>query len=311
MSDASPFRYDPIVGVSQKRPTILPPKTSDSGVFAFRSRWCHCAKFIMAVVVAFPLVAVCFHLPAARAPALDRLRPARPLAAAAAAAADAVAVVTEAADHEPPAFFLVGRALHPPVLHPPEARSADAIVVVHLPEVGFLRLLPWAPPCRTVSVDPDPVADFVEAHFAVDLAPHQGAALADDADPAAARAHPPKLTVVRLFLLPLVRLAHRVFVVARRVDPGLCRVLAARAIHLRAVPMAGLSRRHELVRLVYYLQRATPTRVRLPRAVPLLRAVAARRVFLLHAHSVPAIRLTRARLLPPGPHDQPCRAVQA
>jgi hypothetical protein len=118
---------------------------------------------------------------------------------------------------------------------------------VQLREVGRVLLRPSVPPCRTVSVDHDPVADFVVADFAVDLAPHQVVARAGDAAPAAATAHPPKLTAVLLGLLLPVRLAHRALAIARL---GLCPVLAAQARHLRAVPMAGLSRRDELVRRV-------------------------------------------------------------
>jgi len=87
------------------------------------------------------LVASCFRLPAGHVPGRDRLRQARHLAAAAVAA---VAVVAEAVDHEPPAFFLVGRALHSPVLHQPEARSADD-VRLDLPEVRPVPPLPSKP----------------------------------------------------------------------------------------------------------------------------------------------------------------------
>ena len=91
------------------------------------------------MVEAFLLVASCFHLPAAHDPGHDRLRQARHLAAAAAVAG---AVVAEAADRKRPAFFLFGRAPHPPVLHRPEARTADGIQVVRLPEVGLAQLRP-------------------------------------------------------------------------------------------------------------------------------------------------------------------------
>ena len=95
-------------------------------------------------------------------------------------------------------------------------------------------------------------------------------------------------------------------------SPGLCRVQTARARDLRAVPTAGLLRPHELVRRVYRLQTAKATRVlRLPRALPLLRVVAARRACLFHAQMVTANRLTRAPVLHPGPRDRLCRAVQA
>jgi len=91
------------------------------------------------VVEAFLLVASCFHLPAAHDPGHDRLRQARHLAAAAAVAG---AVVAEAADRKRPAFFLFGRAPHPPVLHRPEARPAGGVLVVRLPEVGLAQLRP-------------------------------------------------------------------------------------------------------------------------------------------------------------------------
>ena len=113
-------------------------------------------------------------------------------------------------------------------------------------------------------------------------------------------------------LLSLLRPAHRALEIARLVCPGLCRVQTARARDLRAVPMAGLSRRDELVRRVYHLQTAKATCVlRLPRALPLLRAVAARPACLFHAQMVTANRLTRAPVLHPGPRDRLCRAVQA
>lgn len=73
-----------------------------------------CAKFMADLAVAFLLVVSSLHLPAARGPGRDRLRQARhPAAVAAAAGAGAVAVAGEAAERERPAFFLVGRALHP------------------------------------------------------------------------------------------------------------------------------------------------------------------------------------------------------
>src|SRR5262245_26017951 len=119
------FRYNPIVGVSQKRPTILVQQKATPEFSRSEAAGVTCAKIIAAVVEAFLLVASCFHLPAARDPGHDRLRQARHLAAAAAAAG---AVVAEAADRKRPAFFLFGRAPHPPVLHRPEARTADGIL---------------------------------------------------------------------------------------------------------------------------------------------------------------------------------------
>ena len=160
-----------------------------------------------------------------------------------------------------------------------------------------------------MSVDPDPVADFVEAHFAVDLAPHRAVALADHAAPAVATAHPRELTAVLLSLLLPARLAHQVLAIARL---GLCRDLAARARDLHAAPMAGLSRRDELVRLVCLLQPAKATRVlRLARALPLLRAVAARLACLFHAQLVTAARLTRGPVSHPALPDLLCHLLEA
>src|SRR4029453_8421360 len=99
--------------------------------------------------------------------------------------------------------------------------------------------------------------------------------------------------------------------IARSLDLGLWRVLAGRARDLHALPTAGLSSRDGLVRWVCHLQRAPATRVlRLPRALPLLRPVAARRACLFHAQSVPANRLTREPVSHPALHDRLCRLGQ-
>jgi hypothetical protein len=81
-------------------------------------------QIIAALAEAFLLVVSCFHLPAARALGRDRLRQARHLVA---AAAGARAVVAE---RERPAFFLVGRALHPRVRYQPDACPVDEIRAV-------------------------------------------------------------------------------------------------------------------------------------------------------------------------------------
>jgi hypothetical protein len=86
------------------------------------------------------LVVFAAHLAAAAVPGRGQLPQARHLVAAAAAAAGAV--VAEAADPEHPAFCLVERALHPPVLHRPEARPADAIRQAAPREVGRAQLRP-------------------------------------------------------------------------------------------------------------------------------------------------------------------------
>lgn len=130
-------------------------------------------------------------------------------------------------------------------------------------------------------------------------AAHRVVAAADDADPAVATARPQELTVVLLSLLLAVLLPQEV---ARLLDLGLRRpVLAARVKYLPAVLLAELSRRDELVRLVYHPQMVKATRVlRLPRALPLLRAVDARQAC-----------LTRAPLLPRDPHDPLCHPQEA
>jgi len=87
------------------------------------------------------LVVFAAYLAAAPVPGRGQLPQARHLVAAVAAAA-AGAAVAEAADHEHPAFCLVERALHPPVLHRPEARPADAIRQAALREVGRAQLRP-------------------------------------------------------------------------------------------------------------------------------------------------------------------------
>jgi hypothetical protein len=77
------------------------------------------------------------------------------------------------------------------------------------------------------------------AHFAVDLALHLVVALAGDHVPAAAQIE--KLTAVLLSLLQPVRLPHRALAIARQPELALCHPLGARAKHLRAVQMAGVS----------------------------------------------------------------------
>lgn len=86
------------------------------GLFSFRSRWCYCAKIIMASAGVLVFVLFVFRLLTVRGPGRDRLRQARHRAAAAAAAASG-AVVAEAAGHKHPAFFLFGRAPHPWLRH--------------------------------------------------------------------------------------------------------------------------------------------------------------------------------------------------
>jgi hypothetical protein len=77
-------------------PHLSLTKKSGSEIFTSQSRWCYCAKTIMAAARVLVFLLFVFHLPAARGPGLDRLGQARHLAAAAAAAG---AVVAEAADH--------------------------------------------------------------------------------------------------------------------------------------------------------------------------------------------------------------------
>ena len=135
-------------------------------------------------------------------------------------------------------------------------------------------------------------------------------ALAADHVPAAAKIR--KLTAVSLSLLRLGHLLHQALARARLVCPGLCRLQTARARDLRAVPTAVVLCPHELVYRVYRLQAAKATRVlRLRRALPLLRAVAARPACLFRAQMVTAKRLTRAPVLLLAPRDRLCRGARA
>ena len=95
------------------------------------------------MAVAFLLVASCFRLPAGHVPGRDRLNRARRLVVAVAVAGTGARMA--AAEHERPAFSLVGRALHPLVLlHHLEARPADE-VRLDLPEVRPVPPLPSEP----------------------------------------------------------------------------------------------------------------------------------------------------------------------
>jgi hypothetical protein len=150
----------------------------------------------------------------------------------------------------------------------------------------------------------------VLSHHAQDLFPQRVVVLAGDDALAAATVHHLKLTAVLLSLLRPVRLLHRAVGIVRLPGLGLCRVQAVTVKDLRAVRMAEVLWRDELVRRVDLLRPAKATRVlRLVPALPLFRAVVARRVCLLHAQ--PAMRLTRALLLHLAPHDLLCLADQA
>jgi hypothetical protein len=96
VSDATLFQIKPYRWRFTETPYNFPSKKSGSEILTFRSRWCYCAKTIMASAQVLVFLLFVFHLPAARGPGLDRPGQARHLAAAAAAAG---AVVAEAADH--------------------------------------------------------------------------------------------------------------------------------------------------------------------------------------------------------------------
>jgi len=98
------------------------------------------------------------------------------------------------------------------------------------------------------------VAEVALVHPGRDLALRLIFVLAADHAPAAARIGKPR--AVLLSLLRLRHLLHPALEIARRVCLGLCRVRAARAKGLHAVPMAVLSHRDELARLVSRLQTA-------------------------------------------------------
>jgi len=117
---------------------------------------------------------------------------------------------------------------------------------------------------------------------------------------------------VLVSLLLLGRLLHRALAVARLPGLDLCRALAARAKHLRAGRLAGLSRRDELARLVCHLQMAKAASVlRLLRALPFPQFVAAHRACLFHARLVTATGLTRGPVSHLALHDPLCRREQA
>ena len=144
MSDATLFQIKPIVGVSQKRPTISLLNKSDSGVLTFRSRWCYCARIITASARVLVFVLFVFRLPAVLVPARARLRQVGHRAAAAAAAGAAVA---EAVDHEHPALFLPLRALlQEDRLHAAEDHRADEVPVVPDAQEPSVHLHPCALP---------------------------------------------------------------------------------------------------------------------------------------------------------------------
>jgi len=153
------------------------------------------------VVVAFLLVASCFRLPAARVPGRVRLLQVRHLAAAAAAAA--AAVVAEVAERARPAFFLVGRALHPHFLHQPEARPAAELRTVDRREVVCVQLRPEVTACRTADAQvlPGyPAAKSVLRHHVRDLAAQLVVAVAAGHVAAAATVRLLNLTAVLLWL---------------------------------------------------------------------------------------------------------------
>ena len=162
--------------------------------------------------------------------------------------------------------------------------------------------------CRTVFVDRGSAADFLEAHFAVNLAPHLVVAVAGDAAVAASMVHRRKPTAVSLFPLRPVRLLRRPVGVAGLPGLGLCRVQPVRVKHLRAVRMAAVSQRDEFARRADLLQLAKATHVlRLRPALLSLLAVAERRVCLLHAQ--PVIGLTREPEWHQAVRDRPCLPV--
>ena len=101
-----------------------------------RGGYNQCDEIIAALEAAFVWVVFDVHLVAGR----DRLRQVRHCVVA--AVADAVDARPAVAEHEHPAFFLVGRALHPLVMLRMKARFADVIRQADLGEVGPAQLRP-------------------------------------------------------------------------------------------------------------------------------------------------------------------------
>src|SRR4029077_19196317 len=169
-----------------------------------------------------------------------------------------------------------------------------------LREAVPVQLRQSAAACRTAD------AESVLSRLVRDLAPHLVVAPATDHVPTAAQIEKPMAVLLSLLRPGWAR------EIARLVCPGLCRVQTARAIDLRAVPMAVVLCPHELVRRVDRPQTAKATRVlRLPRALLLRRVVAARPAWLSPARPVTANRLMRVPVLHREPRDRLCRAVQA
>lgn len=187
-----------------------------------------------------------FHPPAVRGVGRDRLWQERHLVA---AAAGVGAVVTEVADLERTAFFLVGRALRLHFLRRPEALPADELQTEHRFHAADVQLRPKALACRSVCVRRDLAAKSALAHRARDLAAQLVVALAGDRVAAAATLDLRELTAVLLSLLRPDRARE----IARLVWLGLRRAQTGTAKDLHAVPTAELSRRDALVHRAYRL----------------------------------------------------------
>jgi hypothetical protein len=177
--------------------------------------------------------------------------------------------------------------------------------------VADVQLRREAKGCRTADAQVlprYPVAKSVLLHPAQDLAAQLVVALAGDHEVAVATGRPRKLAAVLLSPLHPDLALEAALLVAL----GLRRVQPATVKDLHALRMEELSCRDERVLRVYRPQTAQAIRVpHLPRCLPLLRVVAARRACLFHAQPATANRLTRAPVLHPDPRDRLYRALQA
>ena len=258
----------------------------------------------MAAAVAFLFPVFSCRLPAGPVPGRVPLRLARHL------------VVVAAAPERPgPAFFLVGRALHPQVLHHLAELPVDEILMAGLRHVARVRLRQQEAACRTADAQVlarDSAAGSVLAHLARHLALRPGVPPPVDHVLVGTVVHAQKLTAAENSLLLPDDLPHQDPEIARRVCRGLGHARTVQAKDLHAVRLQAVSSPDELDRLVCLLRMAEATRVpHLHRVLPLLRDEDVLRPYPFRARTVRAKHLTRAVLWPPALRVPVCREDRA
>ena len=256
----------------------------------------------MAAVVVFLFPVFSCRLPAAPVPGRVPLRQARHL-------------VVVAADPEHPVFFLVGRALHPQVLHHLAELPVDEILMAGLRHVARVRLRQQEAACRTADAQVlarDSAAGSVLAHLARHLALRLGVPPPVDHVLVGTVVHARKLMAAENSLIPLDDLRHPVPEIARRLCRGLGHARTVQAKDLHAVRLRAVSSPDDLDRLVYLLRMVEATHVpRLHRVLPLLRDAGVLRPCLFRARTVRADRLTRVPLSLPARRVPVCREDRA